>query len=203
MNCPSCGTEVPPGASACPSCGTAISAGGTGSVSGAAPAAATSSGGGSSFPGGTSGVPGAPPAAGPAGGGTAGGGTAGGGTAGGATMPQIKLEMSKLDSNDRLVGVSAILLFIALFLPWFDVSTRYYTFTGDAMDSHGFMWLVLVVTILLVAYLGWRVTMGELPFKLPLPHKQVLLLATAFDALLVVICFIWRPASGVGWDWGS
>jgi hypothetical protein len=44
--------------------------------------------------------------------------------------------------------------------------------------------------------------MDKLPFKLPLPHAQVLLFGTALNLLLTVISFLTKP-SGTSWQYGA
>jgi asparagine N-glycosylation enzyme membrane subunit Stt3 len=52
-----------------------------------------------------------------------------------------------------------------------------------------------------------KVSYTTMPFKLPLPEEQLLLIATGINAVLVVLAFLLKPGgygfSGVGWSWGS
>jgi hypothetical protein len=106
-----------------------------------------------------------------------------------------------------LVGVSAILLFISLFLPWFDVSDGIYSGSGSGLDAHGYLYIPLILTILVVLYLVARAGFAKLPFQLPISHELLLRVVTIIDAILVVIGFIFKPSGGyhvnVGWDWGA
>jgi hypothetical protein len=135
-----------------------------------------------------------PPATGPPAGGTA------------APGPQIKFDLATVGHVDRIVGGGTLVLFIALFLPWFKVD---FGLGGSASASglrvHGYLYITLILAIFIVAFIAAEILgIWKLPASSALARDQVLLIATAVNFVLVLIGFLAKPGgSGVGWDWGA
>jgi hypothetical protein len=95
-------------------------------------------------------------------------------------------------------------LFISLFLPWFSVSFAFVTASASGLTAHGFLYIVLLICLAIFAYLVARAGFEEMPFKMPVGHEPVLLIATLVNAVLVLIALIDKPyGSGVGWSYGG
>ncbi len=76
--------------------------------------------------------------------------------------------------------------------------------TASGVSAHGFLYLVMVVCILILAYLVVRSGWDELPAGVNLPHLTTMLVATIVNLILVFIAFIDKPGgSGVGWEFGA
>ena len=75
-------------------------------------------------------------------------------------MPAYKFDAARWSLADRISGVATIVLFISLFLAWFGVSVIGITVTASGVSAHGYLYLVMVICILIVAYLvlraGWE-----------------------------------------------
>jgi hypothetical protein len=180
QTCPQCQSQAGDEANHCPSCGAVLSA------TAAPPQAAPPAG---SPPGSN---PPPPPAAAPA-----------GARAATAGLPPFKFDIARWTLADRIAGVATIVLFICLFLPWFTIS---FGFGSGSVNGlwHGWMWLSLILSIVIIAYLvllaGWE----KLPISQDVPHLTVMLIATIVNAVLVLISFIDKPGgSGVGWGFGA
>jgi hypothetical protein len=73
------------------------------------------------------------------------------------------------------------------------------------------MYLTLIVSILLVAYLILRAGWERLPISQDVPHLTVMMVATIVNAVLVLITFIDKPSGGsfggigvdIGWGAGA
>jgi hypothetical protein len=66
------------------------------------------------------------------------------------------------------------------------------------------MYLTLILSILIVAYLVLRAGWDSLPISQDVPHLTVMMAATIVDAVLVLIAFIDKPGGGgVGWGLGA
>jgi hypothetical protein len=181
QTCPQCQSQAGDEANHCPNCGAALS------TAAAAPhdASATGPASGSSAP---------PPAA------------AAAPTAAAASrsaLPPFKFDLARWTLADRIAGVATLVLFICLFLPWFTIS---FGFGSGSVNGlwHGWMWLSLILSIAIIAYLvllaGWE----KLPISQDVPHLTVMLIATIVNAVLVLISFIDKPGgSGVGWGFGA
>jgi hypothetical protein len=126
-----------------------------------------------------------------------------GAATGGSSLPAYKFDANRWTRADRIAGIATIVLFISLFLPWFTVS---FGFASGSVNGlwHGWMYITLILSIAIVAYLvllgGW----DKLPISQDVPHLTVMMIATIVNAVLVLIAFIDKPGgSGVGWGFGA
>jgi len=129
------------------------------------------------------------------------------GAPGGRAATTLKFDAVKLSQADKITGVASFILLISLFLPWFSVHVAFGTYSGSGESVHGYLWIVFLLCLGLVAYLGARAFLPQLPFKLPLPHERLVLAVTAVNLVLVVLAFVFKPGgfglSGVGWSFGA
>ena len=96
------------------------------------------------------------------------------------------------------------MLFISLFLSWFGVTVIGITVTASGVSAHGFLYIVMVICIVEVAYLVVRAGWDKIPVEMNLPHLTVMLVLTLVNLVLVFIAFIDKPGgSGVGWEFGA
>ena len=180
ITCPNCQTVLADGATTCPSCG---------SAQGAPPAASYAT---SAPPPAASYAASAPPPA-----------------TGAQAKPQIKFDLSSVSKPDRLVGGGSIVLFIALFLPWFSVKLGVLgTATASGLTAHGYLYITLILTLAVVGLLAAEALgIWKLPATSPLGRDQLLLVATGINVVLVLIAFLLKPGgygfSGVGWSFGA
>jgi len=181
QTCPQCQSQAGDDAKHCPSCGALLSAGA------APPQGATAAAG--PLPGST---PPPPQAAAPAGAGA---------TA--SAVPPYKFDAARWTRADRIAGIATLVLFICLFLPWFTIS---FGFGSGSVNGlwHGWMWLSLILSIVIIAYLVLLAGWDKLPISQDVPHLTVMMIATIVNAALVLIAFIDKPGgSGVGWGFGA
>ena len=106
------------------------------------------------------------------------------------------------------------MVLISLFLPWFngsvsannDVGLAAQTASESGTGGHGWLWLVFIIALAIVAFLVLMAGFQALPFKLPLPNDQVLLIAAGVNLVLVFIAFLLKPSTdgiaGVSITWG-
>jgi hypothetical protein len=119
-------------------------------------------------------------------------------------VPPYKFDAARWSLADRISGVATIILFISLFLSWFGISVIGVTVTASGVSAHGFLYLVMIIAILIVAYLVLRAGWDELPGGINLPHLITMMVATLINLVLVFIAFIDKPGgSGVGWQFGA
>jgi hypothetical protein len=116
--------------------------------------------------------------------------------------------------SDWIAGIASLVVLISLFLPWFDGSVSanndaglaVQTATESGTGGHGWLWLVFIIALAIVAFLVLMAGFQALPFKLPLPNDQVLLIAAGVNLLLVFIAFLLKPGTdniaGVSITWG-
>ena len=119
-------------------------------------------------------------------------------------MPAYKFDAARWSLADRIAGVATIVLFISLFLSWFGITVIGITVTASGVSAHGYLYIVMVICILEIAYLVLRAGWDELPISANLPHLTVMMVATIVNLVLVFIGFIFKPGgSGVGWQFGA
>jgi hypothetical protein len=125
---------------------------------------------------------------------------------GASARPQVKFDLASIGHTDRLVGGGTIVLFIALFLPWFSIHFGGLgTYSADGLTAHGYLYITLFVALGIIGLLAVNVLgVWKLPTTSPLTLEQVLLIATALNFVLVLLGFLLKPGgSGVGWSWGA
>ncbi len=126
------------------------------------------------------------------------------GASSGSAVPAYRFEAARWSLADRIAGVASIVLFISLFLSWFGVSVIGITVTASGVSAHGFLYIVMIICILEVAYLVLRAGWDRLPISTNIPHLTVMMVATIVNLVLVFIAFVDKPGgSGVGWEFGA
>jgi hypothetical protein len=193
MVCSQCGNNIAEGSTWCPRCGAQQSAA-TPPPGPARPSSARPS----------------PAPAGPGRPGPAGAGPVAAGTADPrdtARYPRSETPAFRFDARrwtrvDRIAGIATLALLISLFLPWFGVSIFGISGTADGVSAHGYLYLVLLVALAIMAYLVLRAGFEQLPFRLPLTHEQLLLAATAVNLVFVLLAFLTKPAL-TSWRFGA
>jgi hypothetical protein len=178
--CPQCQNVATDDANNCPSCGAALNADPTPAQ--AAPTAAAP------------GV-GAPTQAAPAGPAVA---------RSGSSLPPFAFDLARLNLADMIAAVASFVLLISLFLSWFGVTVIGIHLTASGTSAHGWLWLVFIICLAILAYMVCIAGWGNLPFAPQIPHLTAMIAATVANLVLVFIAFIDKPGgSGVGWEFGA
>lgn len=174
MFCASCGKNLPEEAGFCPACGSAVGETRDPPAVAAAPAARPRAG-----------------------------------RVGAATVPagspphSLTFDAKRWGRGDYVVGAAELVLFIALFLPWFSYNAGGFgpvSLSASALDAKGWMYLVFLVALGLMGYLILRAMWdGARP---PLPHWQALTGATGLALLLTLLAFLTKPV-GTSWSFGA
>ncbi|HSZ37605.1 MAG TPA: zinc ribbon domain-containing protein [Acidimicrobiales bacterium] len=124
-----------------------------------------------------------------------------------STLPPFRFDVARWTLADRIAGIATVVLFISLFLPWFTVTVGVGSFSLSTSVNglwHGWMYLTLIVSILIVAYLVLRAGWEKLPISQDVPHLTVMMTATIVNAVLALIAFIDKPGGGAtGWGFGA
>jgi hypothetical protein len=107
--------------------------------------------------------------------------------------------------TDRIVGGATFVLFISLFLPWFE-------YAGQTTNGlwHGFEYFTLIISWVIIGYLLLRASRPSHPLNSALPHTALLSAATGINFVLVLIGFLARPSASdlvitvtANWDFGA
>jgi hypothetical protein len=120
------------------------------------------------------------------------------------TGTPFSLDVQRLSRAERITAVATLVLFISLFLPWFTYNFGLGSLSLDGL-WHGWMYLVLILCLAIMAFVVARAGFGEFPLALPLPSEQILLIATGINAVLSLLGFLLKPGgiSGIGWGFGA
>jgi hypothetical protein len=119
-----------------------------------------------------------------------------------AASPAFRLELSRLTNSDRITGIASLVLFVSLFLPWYGVNLLGISAEADGLTVHGYLYIVLLLCVAIIAYLVMWAGFEELPVRLPLSHEQRLLVASGLNTVLVLLAFLTKP-DGTGWRFGA
>jgi hypothetical protein len=123
--------------------------------------------------------------------------------AAGSQIPAYKFDARHWTNTDKVIGVAAVVLFISLFLPWYGVSIGFASVTASGLTAHGYLYIVLILLLAEIAYLAARAGWDQARSKVPIPHHQLLLVINGINLVLVVIAFLDKGPSGVGWRFGA
>jgi hypothetical protein len=117
----------------------------------------------------------------------------------------IQFDLKRLTRDDKIVGVASLVTMISIFLPWYSISSEFGSSSASGTTGHGWLWLVFVLDLLILAYLAMCAGWDEPPVKLPGSHAMLLIAATGLQLLLVLLAFAIIPYAnlGVGWDFGA
>jgi hypothetical protein len=100
--------------------------------------------------------------------------------------------------------VATLVLLISLFLPWFSAGVLGLNFSESGLAAHGYLYLVLLVSIAMLIYLGARAGWEKLPFRTSIAHSPAMLVASVFNLAIVSISFFLKPGgAGIAWSFGA
>jgi hypothetical protein len=196
MVCSHCGASIDATSGSCPTCGAADLAASAPPTSVGAPGVADT-------------LIGAPSSAGPS-----------AASSSGSSWSGYRLDVSRLTTADRLVAGATVVLFVALFLPWFSEAVSVGTLVSSSGSVnglyHGYMYLVLLVCLAILGDFAVQAGYERAPVRLPVARDVLLLAAGLLDLLLVVISFLTKPSApggsllglvglrvSVGWSYGA
>lgn len=118
----------------------------------------------------------------------------------------FSFDMKRWSSVERTTAIATLVLFVALFLPWFTYNFGVGTASVDGL-WHGWMYLVFFLSLAILVFLVSRAGFSEMPFRLPMAEEQFLLVATVVNLVLTVLAFVDKPGgvgfSGIGWGFGA
>jgi hypothetical protein len=119
--------------------------------------------------------------------------------------PQVNFDLKSIGHADRLAGGGTLVLFIALFLPWFKVDFTFGTASASGLSIHGYLYITLILCLAIIAFvIVEALGVWKLPSSSQVGREQLLLIATTINLVLVLIAFLFKPGGhGVGWDWGA
>lgn len=109
------------------------------------------------------------------------------------------MDLSKLSTADRVIGASAIVFLIAMFLPWWGLEFEGFgSASNNGWDYFLTGWIPLLLAIVMVGQIvATKFTGAQLP-KLPISWSQVHLIAGAAIAVLLILRVVIGADEGSG-----
>jgi uncharacterized membrane protein len=104
------------------------------------------------------------------------------------------LDLNKLGTGDKVMGISGILLFIFSFFPWLGFSAGPFSSSSSAW-SFTLCWLAVVLGVLLVAYVVLKATDTKLPDLGGITWAQIALIVAVVAFLFILIKVIAGPGT--------
>jgi len=102
----------------------------------------------------------------------------------------VQPDIANVEVPDWVAGGGALLLFIALFLPWVHIKIAGVSANGGA----GFGWISIISVLAVTTILTLTIFDVELPF----PTGLVYLGAGGFSLLITILVMVARPFGGLG-----
>jgi hypothetical protein len=123
-------------------------------------------------------------------------------------MQGYNFDAARLSQADRISGAASVVLLISLFLPWFTANVGILGSGSESgMSAHGYLWVVFILCLAVVAFLVFGAGYAELPVRLPVAREMALLVATGINLLLVLLAFLFKPngygIASIGWGFGA
>jgi hypothetical protein len=108
------------------------------------------------------------------------------------------MDLNKLSTADKVIGGSAIVFLISMFLPWWGIDTDFGSASNSGFDYFltGLLPLLIVIAMVAVIVLD-KLTTTQLPV-IPLKWGQVHLIAGITVAALVILRLIVPASEGAG-----
>jgi len=125
-----------------------------------------------------------------------------------AQVPPYRFDPKRWSTTDRIAGVASIVVFIALFLPWFSASADSITSTESGLQAHGYLYIPLILVIIEVLYLFAGAGWAEVKNRTPLPSGLLLTIVNVVTLVFIVVGFLDKPqanyaGAGVSWSYGA
>jgi hypothetical protein len=125
-----------------------------------------------------------------------------------AATQEFSFDAARLSQADRIAGAASVVLLVSLFLPWFTASAGPFgSASASGMTAHGYLWVVFLLCVGIVAFLVLGSGFVRLPFSLPAARETILLAATGLNLLIVLLAFSIRPDGfgvlSIGWAFGA
>src|SRR5664280_498213 len=124
----------------------------------------------------------------------------------GVSRPAFSFDVKRWSKPERITVIATLVLLISLFLPWFTYNFGLGSVSVDGL-WHGWMYLVLLLCLGILAYFVVLAGFNEMPIKLPMADERLLLIATSINAVLSILAFVFKPGgiglSGIGWGFGA
>lgn len=95
--------------------------------------------------------------------------------------------------TDQVIGAATIMLLVALFLPWYSLTSGGTTIEASGASTHGYLWIAFAICLAVLAFLVTEMSVERLPVRLP-GDRQLIIGLTGLNLILVLLAFLSKPA---------
>jgi hypothetical protein len=120
----------------------------------------------------------------------------------------FSFDAARLSQAGTITGAATVVLLVSLFLPWYTASAGPFgSGSASGMTAHGYLWVVFLLGLGIIAFLVLSAGLAELPLRLPVPRDTILLVAAGLNLLIVMLAFFALPNGfgliTVSWSFGA
>jgi len=105
--------------------------------------------------------------------------------------------------SDLAAGLGAVVLAIALFLPWFGVAIGPVGVTVTGVEQHDYLYVVLALCIVELVYLVATARWAGVAERIPVHREALLAEINVLNLAIVVAAFFDTGGGGAGWRYGA
>ena len=112
------------------------------------------------------------------------------------------LDTSRISFGEMVAGVSGLVLFIVMFLPWYqvEIDASFGSTSYSAWEAFGFIDVLLMLVVLVAVGMAVARAAGAMPAQLPAPPGMIVAAAGAFALLLIIFRLISIPGPDIDID---
>ncbi len=120
-----------------------------------------------------------------------------------AASSQFRPDWRRLTRVEQTAAGATLVVLVSLFLPWFGFDEAGTNISVSGTGAHGYLVVVILLSVLTAGYLLQRSGWEEFPFRMPVAHETVLMAAAGLQFILVTIGFSDVPIAGLSWEFGA
>jgi len=94
---------------------------------------------------------------------------------------------------EKIIGGATLVLLVALFLPWYSLSSGGPTIESSGAGTHGYLWIAFAVCLAVLASLVVDRGTDRLPLRMP-AERQFTIGMTGINLVLVLLAFLSKPS---------
>jgi hypothetical protein len=94
--------------------------------------------------------------------------------------------------TEMIIGAGTLVLMVALFLPWYGLTSGGPVIESSGAATHGYLWIAFAICLAVLASLVVDRAVERLPLRLP-PERQVIIGMTGINLILVLLAFLSKP----------
>ncbi len=108
-------------------------------------------------------------------------------------LPRPAASAGRWSLTDQIIGAATIVLLVALFLPWYGLSSSGSTVEASGASTHGYLWIAFASCVTVLVWLVTDMSVERLPLRLP-GDRQLTIGLTGLNLILVLLAFLSKPA---------